>query len=239
MDGKPLHVVRLEKPLPQNKAIHSFSSEAEAKSEQERLLRSHGIVTYLDAPGPVGPGIRTLLTVEEGYLGLAFGDPSTFQGLHKGWDIWPESQSARARLFAPLPGKIIEVRDYGSVSGFTQALQVRYDNGIVQQSGHLKAGISKRWKVGMRFEAGQELAEIGTASDGKGIRHAHIEIFLDEGAALRYDHSRAKDPANYRDDFGETGPVPRVMGFASEVAAGADEEMLAAGLSLVDVPCGC
>lgn len=169
---------------------------------------------------------------------MTFGDPSSFQGVHKGWDVWPKNQNARARLFAPLPGRIIEVRDHGSSSGFTQALQVRYDDGIVQQSGHLKAGISNRWKVGDRFEADAELAEVGSASDGKGIRHAHIEIFLDEDAALRYDHSKAKDPANYRDDFGETGPVLRVQGFASEVAADADQEMLAAGLGLVDIPCG-
>jgi len=189
---------------------------------------------------PQKPGARTLLMVEDGFLGLAFGDASKFQGTHKGWDLWPKTQTARSRIFATnLAGRVIEVRDHGSVSGFTQALQVRFDNGYVAQIGHVKAGISRRWRVGDRFEPWTELCEIGSASDGKGIRHAHIELFTDQAAALRYDHSKALDPAKHRDKIVDTGPVLRVQGFGDGFGPldGADETMLRDGLSLVDVPC--
>jgi hypothetical protein len=198
------------------------------------------------APGkPAKPAARTLLMVENGYLGLAFGDPSAYQGTHKGWDLWPETQGSRARIWAGLAGEVIEVRDHGSVSGFTQCLQVRFDNGFCAMIGHVKAGISSRWKAGDRFERYAELCEVGSASDGKGIRHAHIELFTDRTAALRYDHSKALDPAVYRSRIGDDGPILRVQGFSGRVGTaqagpltGADEVALAGGLGLVDMPCG-
>lgn len=176
--------------------------------------------------------------MEEGYLGLAFGDASAFQGTHKGWDVWPEAQSSKARILSRLPGKVIEVRDNGSVSGFTQCLQVRLANGVCLMIGHIKAGIARRWRVGDAFKVGTELCEVGTAADGKGVRHAHIEVFTDQVAALAYRHEFAKNPKDWRDDLNESGPVPRVEGFSGALAMGISEHIVRAGFSPVDIPCG-
>lgn len=186
--------------------------------------------------------MRTLLTVENGYLGLEFGDRSQYQGTHKGWDVWPATQRSRAQLILNTRAKVVEIRDFGSVRGFKQAIQLRFENGYVLQAGHLLAGISRRYKVGDWIEAGEPFAEVGTHDDGLGVRHAHLELFDDLGAALRYEHHRALDPMKYRHLIKDTGPVLRVAGFSEDAladfVAGANESVVRGGLSLVDIPCG-
>lgn len=182
----------------------------------------------------------TLMGVDGGLLGAHYLAPSAIQpgGKHRGWDVWADTGT---KVYALLDFEVLEVRDFGSVSGFFQSITVWHPAiGKAVQHGHIKAGVSRMWKAGDKGKRGDLLCLVGTWEDSmKSTPHTHTEIYTSKEAALAFDHFRVVNPAEWRgkDRLNESTAIRRAPGWAGTATIAEEGNPL--NVNRWDLPCGC
>ena len=104
------------------------------------------------------------------------------RNLHLGVDIWAD---AGTPVYAPLKGKIHSFRDNNHFGDYGPTIILEHDvDGFTLYSlyGHLSRENLVGLSVGKEIEAGQQIANFGTATEnGSWPPHLHFQLMLDMG----------------------------------------------------------